>query len=109
MGRVDAIAQGSSGALTSSSRATAVALLVCRLLRKYRKNQGMKDVLTRTVIAAVLVSMALAASAAAVNILQVPDPSIFVLLAASLLLSCCCGVEPLNEFDSSEASFSQSV
>lgn len=45
----------------------------------------MKDVITRTVIAAVLVSMAVAASAVAVNILQVADPSVFVLLAASLL------------------------
>ena len=65
--------------------AAEVALLVCALFRKNRKIQGMKDVVTRTVIAAVLVSMAVAASAVAVNILQVTDPSVFVLLAASLL------------------------
>jgi len=56
-----------------------------RLLRAYQKKQGIKDVSARIVIMTALVSMAVAASAVAVNVLHVPDPSIYVLLAAGIL------------------------
>jgi MYXO-CTERM domain-containing protein len=41
--------------------------------------------MTRTLIATALVSVAIATSAVAVNVLQAPDPSLFVLLAAGVL------------------------
>ncbi len=40
---------------------------------------------TRIVIVTTLVSMAAAASAFALNVIRVPDPSIYVLLAAGVL------------------------
>ena len=40
---------------------------------------------TRIVIVTALVSMAIAVSAVAMNVIRVPDPSIYVLLAAGVL------------------------
>jgi len=42
-------------------------------------------VTNRIVIMTALISMAVAASAVAVNILQVPDPSMYVLFAAGIV------------------------
>ena len=40
---------------------------------------------TRTVIVTTLIAMAVAASAVAMNVIRVPDPSIYVLVAAGVL------------------------
>lgn len=56
-------------------------------LSRIPEQQGESDVFTRTriVIVTALVSVAIAASVIAVDDIRVPDPSIYVLLAAGVL------------------------
>jgi putative flippase GtrA len=51
----------------------------------HTRKSGDQDVTNRIVIMTALISMAVAASAVAVNILQVPDPSMYVLFAAGIV------------------------
>ena len=60
-------------------------LLVCRQALENKKNQGTFGLFNRTLIAVILVFMALAASAAAVTLMPVPHPSNYVLLGAGVL------------------------
>ena len=55
------------------------------MFRTYQKNEEGKNVFTRIVIVTTLIAMAVAASAVAMNVIRVPDPSIYVLVAAGVL------------------------
>jgi len=73
--------------LHSPDFATSGALLTCRPFRAYQNKMSLGDqhVFSRIAIVTALVAAVAGAGAVAVDALHVPDPSIYVLLAAGIV------------------------